>query len=111
MDLASDSGAAGVSFADNWQEDHQRVEPQGQESEAKRFVVKASALQMSSIGKGGRGGAQGNGDGAFNVPALSAVVKVAGEGTDDKNERIVVVDCFNHSLVLLKWGDSPDENK
>ena len=26
-------------------------------------------------------------------------------------ERVAVADCFNHSLVLLKWDESPEEEQ
>ena len=75
--------------------------------------MKASALQLSSIGAGGRGGRRGRGKGAFDAPTCSVVLKLApgksGSGAADDTERVAVVDSFNHSLVLLKWDDTPEE--
>ena len=32
-------------------------------------------------------------------------------GGDGDGERVAVADCFNHSLVLLKWDESPEEEQ
>ena len=44
---------------------------------------------------------------------LAAAAAAAGmaAGGDGDGERVAVADCFNHSLVLLKWDESPEEEQ